>query len=69
MLVPIVRRFPHSYRCGERAVSPRRTKSVFEAPRLGIDRNGYARILNALDMITASEISAAVALPFPRGGV
>jgi hypothetical protein len=29
-----------------------RTKSAFEAaPRLGIDRNAYARILNALDMI------------------
>ncbi|MGB7045591.1 MAG: hypothetical protein WBD65_12005 [Methylocella sp.] len=38
-------------------------------PRLGSDRNAYARILNALDMITASEISAAMPLPFPRGGV
>ena len=29
-----------------------RSKSAFEAaPRLGIDRNAYARILNALDMI------------------
>jgi hypothetical protein len=29
-----------------------RAKSAFEAaPRLGIDRNAYARILNALDMI------------------
>ncbi|MDQ6869549.1 MAG: hypothetical protein M3178_14675 [Pseudomonadota bacterium] len=47
-----------------------RTKNVFEAaPRLGIDRSAYARILNALDMITASEISAAMPLPFPRGGV
>jgi hypothetical protein len=29
-----------------------RSKSAFEAaPRLGIDRNAYARILSALDMI------------------
>jgi hypothetical protein len=29
-----------------------RAKSAFEAaPRLGIDRNAYARILNVLDMI------------------
>jgi hypothetical protein len=31
--------------------------------------NAYARILNALDMITVSEISAAMPLPFLRGGV
>src|ERR1700732_2305510 len=36
-----------------------RSKSAFEAaPRLGIDRNAYARILNALDMIERGHLPA-----------
>jgi hypothetical protein len=45
-----------------------RSKSAFEAaPRLGIDRNAYARILNALDMIergTARRASRASHAPW-----
>jgi hypothetical protein len=41
-----------------------RAKSAFEAaPRLGIDRNAYARILSALDMIERGHLPA-----LPRQG-